>query len=235
MNLRVLMYHSTSATGPNDDLTVDVARLEAHFAALARGGYTTLLMSELLAMAQRMPNGLWPSLPPRSVLLTFDDGFRDNFEIAYPLAVQYGVKLNFFIVPTFIREGSYRGKPCMTREELLSMDPDVVEFGLHSYAHTSYGDLSSEEMGADIRRCKAFFAAKGIPYQPCVAYPYGAYPQDVSALVDEGIRFGFRIGNRLNPWPLQHPYLIQRMDIRGTDPRWTFRAGLRVGRKWLPF
>jgi peptidoglycan/xylan/chitin deacetylase (PgdA/CDA1 family) len=234
MNLRVLMYHRTSPNGPCDDLTIDAARLEAHFMSLRDGGYTTLLMSELLALAPRRPEGVWAALPPRAVLLTFDDGFRDNFEVAYPLAVRYGIKLNFFIVPAFIREGVYRGQPCMSRDELLQLDPAVVEFGLHSHAHGSYGEMSSGEIAADIRRCKAFFAAKGIPYQPCLAYPYGAYPADVGPLIDEGIQLGFRIGNRLNPWPLAHPYMVQRMDIRGTDPAWAFRAGLRVGRKWLP-
>ena len=231
MSLRVLMYHSVSADGVRDDLTVDRDRLAAQFATLRSGGYTTLSFSDLLAFFAR-----GAALPPRAVLVTFDDGFRDNASVAYPLALEYGIKINLFIVPAFLMGGSYRGQPCLDRVGLRSMDPHVVEFGLHSFAHDSYGDMNLRETADDILRCKYFMETEEIPYQPCLAYPYGAYPRDPRAmdvLGTLGIKLAFRIGNRINPWPLPHPYLVQRMDIRGTDPAWAFKMGLRVGRKWL--
>jgi peptidoglycan/xylan/chitin deacetylase (PgdA/CDA1 family) len=226
------MYHSVSVAGVRDDLTVDSRRLAAQFAALRSGGYTTLSFSDLLDLAARKA-----PLPPRAVLVTFDDGFQDNLDVAYPLALEYGIKINLFVVPTFLIKGVYRGQPCIDPGGLSSMDPRFVEFGLHSFAHESYGDMDFRQTADDILRCKYFMETEGIPYQPCLAYPYGAYPRDagaMDALGALGIKMAFRIGNRLNPWPLQDPYLVQRMDIRGTDPAWAFRAGLHVGRKWLP-
>jgi hypothetical protein len=79
----------------------------------------------------------------------------------------------------------------------------------------------------------------GIPYQPCLAYPYGAYPRrkgyDQSRLFEileeKGVRLAFRIGNRINRLPLRRPFLIQRLDIKGNEPFPLFRVRLAFGRK----
>lgn len=229
MSLRVLMYHSVSTDGTRDDLTVTAGQLEAQFALLRSKGYTTLSLSELLTLhALRAP------LPPRAVLVTFDDGFLDNYTVAYPLARRYGIKINLFIVPAFLSDGAYRGLLCLGENHLRSMDPGLVEFGLHSFAHESYGDMDMMEMMHDIVHAQGFMEVMGVPYQPCVAYPFGAYPTDFRGLCALGIQMAFRIGNRVNRWPLREPYLVQRMDVRGTDPPWVFGASLGVGRKWLP-
>ena len=81
----------------------------------------------------------------------------------------------------------------------------------------------------------------GIPYQPCLAYPYGAYPRrkgyDQSRLFEileeKGVRLAFRIGNRINRLPLRRPFLIQRIDIKGGESLRLFSASLAFGRKMI--
>ena len=236
--LRILMYHSISDNGLRDGLTVDSHQLEQHFHYLWSNNYTALLLSDLIAChEQKKP------LPEKAVLITFDDGFRNNYEIAYPLAKKYQLKLNFFLVPAFIRKGTYHEKPCLSAAELQKMDPAVVEFGLHSLDHQGYDVLQPAEIEYDLDNCMSALEEMGIPYQPCLAYPYGAFHRNAlqqsrffEILEEQGIRLAFRIGNRLNRFPFHNRFLLQRIDVRGDEPFHTFRLSLAYGKKrtgWL--
>ena len=236
--LRVLMYHSVSDDGRRDGLTVDTHQLEQHFHYLRSNGYRSLLLSELIACHdQRM------ELPEKAVLITFDDGFLDNYQYAYPLALKYQLKLNFFLVPSFIRRGTYREETCLSAADLHKMDPAIVEFGLHSMDHQCYDVLQPAEIHTDIDDCMKTLSEMDIPFQPVLAYPYGAWPRKVlqesrffEILEEQGIRLAFRIGNRLNRFPLTNRFLIQRIDVRGDEPFSTFRLALAYGKKstsWL--
>ncbi len=232
------MYHSVSDGGQRDGLTVDTHQLEQHFHYLWANNYTTLLLSELIAChEQKKP------LPPKAVLITFDDGFRNNYQLAYPLAQKYQLKLNFFLVPAFILRGTYREQPCLSVDELLKMDRTVVEYGLHSFDHQGYDVLKPFDIETDIYNCMSALEEMGVPCQPCLAYPYGAWPRKVlqqsrffEILEEQGIRLAFRIGNRLNRFPFQNRFLIQRLDIRGDESFHSFRLSLAYGKKstsWL--
>jgi len=229
------MYHSVSDAGERDDLTVDTGQLEAHFRYLHMHGYSTILLSQLIdAMEGR------GELPDRPVLITFDDGFRNNYELAYPLAALYRIRINLFVVPDFIREGSYRGLPCLTPDDIYNMDPELVEIGLHSFGHNSYAELLPSALSEDIDQSMEALKEMKIPFQPCLAYPFGAYPRrkglDQSRLFgileDKGIRLAFRIGNRINALPLRNPFVVQRMDITGHDSIRSFAWSLMLGKKW---
>jgi len=229
------MYHSISGTGQRDGLTVDAGQLEAQFCYLRTHGYTTILFSDLIAAME----GERP-LPEKAVLITFDDGFRNNYEIAYPLARQYCIRINLFVVPAFIHKGEYNGIPCLTAKDIQDMNPDLVEIGLHSFDHRSYAGLSAFRLAADIELSMEALKAMDIPYQPCLAYPFGAYPRrkglDQSRLFeileDKGISLAFRIGNRINRFPLRNRFLVQRLDITGYDSLKSFRWSLIYGKKW---
>jgi peptidoglycan/xylan/chitin deacetylase (PgdA/CDA1 family) len=219
--------------GP-DAFTVDSGQLELHFQHLRSKGYQTILLSELIAWYDdNQP------LPPNPVLITFDDGFRNNYLIACPLAEKYQMKINFFLVPAFIMSGRYREEACMSKEEIRRLNPALVEVGLHSFSHDSYAELIPSKIESDIELCLKSLKAMGIPYQPCLAYPYGAYPRrkgyDQSRLFEileeKGVRLAFRIGNRINRLPLRRPFLIQRLDIKGGESLPLFRASLAFGRK----
>jgi peptidoglycan/xylan/chitin deacetylase (PgdA/CDA1 family) len=232
--LRVLMYHSVSGDGFRNDLTVSRDQLEEHFQYLLAKGYSTILLSDLIAYTEHQR-----PLPPKPVLITFDDGFLNNYEIAYPLAQKYGIRINFFLVPAFMKIGEYRSTPCLCAADLQKMDPALVETGLHSYAHSNYADLIPSKIEADIDRCIHSMKSMAIPFQPCLAYPFGAYPKRkgydqtrlFEILQEKGIKLAFRIGNRINQLPFRQHFLIQRIDVRGDEPFLLFRLSLAFGKK----
>ncbi|WP_245843599.1 polysaccharide deacetylase family protein [Niastella vici] len=234
--LRVLMYHKVSGNGDRDGLTVPANSLEAQFNYLLKQGYTPLLLSDLLNYTRTQT-----PLPQRPVLITFDDGYRDNFTVMYPLLKKYGMKANIFLVPAFLQPEQahdHANNEYLQLSDIQAMDQQLVEYGLHSYDHKSYKKLTPDEINQDIIATKRLLQSMDISYQPCLAFPYGAFPkrnpvkrlQFYKTLAANDIELAFRIGNRLNRLPLRNPLLIQRLDIRGDDPFEKFVSLLRKGK-----
>jgi len=233
--LRVLMYHKVSADGYNDYLTVPAAALEAQFKYLLQQGYSPVSFSDLV---KHMRGG--KTLPPKPVLITFDDGYRDNYTVMYPLLKKYGIKANIFLVPSFLEQqgSAANGEEYLRLHDIQAMDRQLVEYGLHSFDHKSYKMLSAAEADRDIVKTKARLITLGIPFQPCLAFPYGAFPKRnpvklkelYNVLTENKIALAFRIGNRLNDLPLENPLLVQRLDIRGNDPFEKFVSLVRRGK-----
>lgn len=101
----ILMYHYVSVPPANADiyrldLSVTPDRFATHLLALSSTGYTTISLYDLLAhLTQGTP------LPPKPVILSFDDGYRDNYENAFPLLQEFGMTATFFVVTDYINEG----------------------------------------------------------------------------------------------------------------------------------
>jgi peptidoglycan/xylan/chitin deacetylase (PgdA/CDA1 family) len=100
----VLCYHRVLpelVEDPEEPLyTLLPEQFEAQLALLAREGWQTLTLAEFARAAR----GECP-LPPKAVLLTFDDGSADNYFVAWPLAQKYGLCLNLFLTTGFLGKG----------------------------------------------------------------------------------------------------------------------------------
>lgn len=230
--LPVLMYHKVISSGKPDFLSITRDDLEEQFKYLKAKGYTTILLSEL---QKYMTHGT--PLPAKPCLITFDDGYRNNYTEMFPLLVKYSLRANIFLVASFL--GKTTEDEYMRTDELKLMANGTVEYGLHSLKHDSYKDLSLEAIKADVVACREIFTKLEIPVQPALAYTYGAFPktdrlkrQSMFSLFESlGIKMAFRIGNRKNQLPISEKFLIQRLDIRGDESFRKFVNALRFGKK----
>jgi len=231
------MYHSVTVNGPVDYLTIRAADLEQQLQYLHEQGYTTISTQQLIdhQYAQQ-------PLPPKSVLLTFDDGYHDNYTLLYPLLVKYRMKALVFLVASLVRQtGQVSSEDkFMSEEQLREMDAGVVEFGLHTFNHSSYREMTATQIAEDIDQCRALLQKMRVPVMPVLAYTYGAYPKNgqpwramTQVLKGKNIRLAFRIGNRLNQFPVKEPYVVQRIDIRGNESFRQFQKKLKRGGRIL--
>jgi peptidoglycan/xylan/chitin deacetylase (PgdA/CDA1 family) len=232
--LPVLLYHKV-AHFVQDSLTISPITLENQLSWLCNNGYTTISLSQLLAFIKNKT-----PLPQKPVMITFDDGYVNNLELAYPLLRKYSCKAVFFIPTAGIGKTNYWDKvqePLMTVAQLLSLDPDTVELGLHAHEHIHYGNVQAEVLENDLKNNIAAFRENQIPFVPALAYPYGGRPKDKTAyktmiktLMVNSVKIAFRIGNRVNRLPLKNVYEVQRISIQGSDSMWTFTTKLTKGR-----
>lgn len=232
--LPVLLYHKVSLTH-EDSLTIKPQNLEKHLAYLVHNGYRTISLKDLISYVDKKA-----ALPAKPVMITFDDGYVNNLELAYPLLKRYGCKAVFFIPSEGIGQTNRwdrHAEPLMNVDQLRSLDSGLIELGLHSTDHKHYGRLSPEQIESDMNQSISTLRHLEIRFVPALAYPYGGRPKDkkiyasmLKTFADTGIMFAFRIGNKVNKLPLKRPFEIKRISIQGPDSIWTFKTKLRKGR-----
>lgn len=230
--LPVLNYHKISSGDNADFLTVTTSQLRQQFEYLNKKGYTTLFISDVIAhVEQKKP------LPAKPVMITLDDGYRDNFTCLYPLLKEYNIKANIFLVAGFIQSPDNKHIAPNTMgefmhvEEALTMSRDMVQYGFHTYSHQSYSKLSLAEIETDIRKTKECLQELGIPVQPCHAFTFGAYNQKddkkraamFELLKKYNINLAFRVSNWVDKLPVRNALFVSRIHVDGLYPIWKFR------------
>ena len=174
VQLPILMYHYLS-TPPADadiyrqDLSVPPELFAAHLDRLLAEGYTTISFYQLQAhLAQGAP------LPEKPVIITFDDGYRDNYENAFPLLRERGMTATFFVVTDFIDEG----RPAyLTWEMVREMYAGGMSIESHGRNH-----VSLKNKDADYLVWQALGSLETIEHElgirpHFVSYPAGEFDQ----------------------------------------------------------
>ncbi|XZF12889.1 polysaccharide deacetylase family protein [Chitinophagaceae bacterium MMS25-I14] len=236
----VLMYHRVWP-GLNDGLTLTPEKLREQWSYLREEGYSPLSLEDFLAIAR----GEKPR-PPKSLLLTFDDGYHNNLTYLYPLLQEFGWCATIFII-TDTLDGTAKDESgdLLNRKlsvaNLRSMDPRYIQLGLHGYHHENFSNTSPEDIRKLMEQSVKAFEDTGLGYRKVLAYPYGARPKDKKEfdglkkwMSENGIEAAFRIGNRVSEIPVRDRFEIRRIDIRGTDSLEDFKIKLVKG-KLKPF
>lgn len=238
--LRILEYHSISVDGFEDQITIRKEKIIEQFEYLKNNNYKTLWLSEVAELENKKQK-----LPHKAVVLTFDDGFLDNFTELYPLLQHYNFKAVVFVV--FGRIGmkvDWGGKFIndhmflMNKQQLLATSSHI-ELGYHTFKHDNYAEITFDEIEKDLQLCQEVIKREELNVFPALAYTYGGYfrkkgesqKQFFELLKKYGIKYGLRIGNRINVFPLKNKYEVQRIDIRGLDTMKDFKMKLTFGRK----
>ena len=98
----ILMYHHLSEDVTNSEM-VSPEQFEAQIRALTEAGYTSISFDELQAYVLR-----GEPLPEKPVVITFDDGYRSNYTLAYPILQKYGMKATIFAIGVSFGKDHYK-------------------------------------------------------------------------------------------------------------------------------
>jgi peptidoglycan/xylan/chitin deacetylase (PgdA/CDA1 family) len=162
----VLMYHhienaDVAKQKNQGSLNVTPEFLQKDLQYLKDKNYNVIGMGDLKNF---FDNGI--GLPKKSVLLTFDDGYKDNYENMYPILKQFGYKATIFIPTGLLNNPDY-----LTWDDLNSMK-DLVYFGNHTWSHHSSGG-TEEKQDQEIGLADQQLADHGYNQFKIFAYPYG--------------------------------------------------------------
>lgn len=138
----ILMYHYLSVP-PADadiyrlDLSVSPQNFREQMAWLQASGYETISLYDLVYAL----NIGWPPLPDRPIILTFDDGYRDNYENAFPILQEYGFSATFFILTdvTDREDPNY-----MTWDMLREMHEAGMSIEVHGREHVAMSERETD-------------------------------------------------------------------------------------------
>jgi len=106
------------------------AAFEAQMKQLKDRGITVIPMQDLLAWKRGEK-----SIPPRCAIITFDDGYKSQYEVAWPILKKYGYPFTMFIYTEGVRGGSLGGGGAITWEQLADMRDNGVDIEAHSATH----------------------------------------------------------------------------------------------------
>ena len=194
--LPILMYHSVTRVVPKGNvLTVSVDAFEKQMAFLKSNHYTVLPLDSATGYASK-----GKKVFPRAVVLTFDDGNRDNYTCAFPILKKYGFPAAIFIIVSEV------GKPGrLSWEEIKEMqDSGLISFGSHTLSHCFLDSLQSKnEIEKEIRGSKQELVAMLGKEVNVFSYPMGRFtPMCVQAVKDAGYKAavvtnpGYRFSSR---------------------------------------
>src|SRR5881409_3438260 len=106
------------------------AAFEAQMKELKDRGITVIPMQDLLAWKRGEKN-----IPPRCAVISFDDGWKSQYEVAWPIMKKFGYPFTMFIYTEGVRGGSLGGGGAITWEQLAEMRDNGVDIQAHSATH----------------------------------------------------------------------------------------------------
>lgn len=185
-----LMYHAVSDDiWGTAELFVRPSEMERQLQYLTEHGYTTITFEDLYRIDEI----------EKPVLLTFDDGYDDNYEILFPLLKKYNCKATIFVITrSYERGGDPSATHKMTKKQLKELsDSGLVSIQSHTRTHRRLGELTTEEQETELRRSRLrLLRCTGkMPFVLC--YPEGSFSSDTLALVPDFYRFGLKMNGGL--------------------------------------
>ncbi len=214
----ILMYHSISsyATPEFRPCIVSPEVFDEHLSYLKQYRYTPITVTHLLkAMAFR-----GDELPPRPVVLTFDDGYADFYTNALPALQRYSFVATLYITTAFIGgtsrwlqnlgEGS---RPILSWSQLAEISTSGIECGAHSHTHPALDMLPLPKAQDEIVRCKHLLEDHLGQQVSSFAYPYGYYSARLQQIV-QATNYSSACAIRLTTSSLyDDPYALARLAI----------------------
>lgn len=171
----ILLYHYVSSPPPDANLvrreiSVSPQQFEEHLRYFKAHNYTTITLRDLVYHLT-----IGKPLPPKPLIITFDDGYEDNYQNAFPLLRKYGFVATFFVITDFIDEG----RPgYMTWEQIEEMARSGMEIGSHSRNHAPLRGKPLDYLVWQILGSRQTLEAHGIEPR-FFSYPFGFYDDEV--------------------------------------------------------
>ncbi len=228
----ILCYHRFGT--PSSKMVVSPAGFAAQLEWLARNRWTVLRLADVAGFLQGKK-----ALPPRSVVITIDDGYESVYRHAYPLLKKYGFAATLFVYTDFI--GAADALSFAQMQEMQRSG--LVDIQSHSKSHRNLIERTAQESDAryrqnielEMRQPRELLARRLDGHElRHIAYPYG----DANALVlDAATRAGFELGATVIPGGnafFAQPLMLRRTMIFGDLELEGFKARLQTSRSFAP-
>lgn len=218
----VLMYHRVTDDIPPGNLVVSTSNFYKQMEYLKNEGYQTLTISEFyerLSTSTGIPSG------ERYILLTFDDGWIDNFFHAFPVLKKFSFNATIFLICNTI-ENHQQFPEYLTFNQIVEMQDQSIDFGSHTLHHKELPMLDYDEVIKEISYSKMYLEKKLNTDIISFCYPRGKYNDNIISIVSEA---GYDIAFTINPGRNKvgcNMLMLNRTEISGHDSIFDFKKKL---------
>lgn len=173
------------------------------------------------------------TLPQKPVLLTFDDGYKDNFTHAYPILKRYNFRATIFLVTRYMgkKNGWSKGnEEMLSWKEIEEMKKEGFSFGSHAHTHPNLLELPRDKVLSEIRDSKRILEERLGEAIIFFAYPYGKFNSKIKEMVKGAGYLGAFSTLPGKNGRNEDPFLLRRILIRGYDTKLHFILNLKLGK-----
>ncbi|KQL51567.1 polysaccharide deacetylase [Heyndrickxia shackletonii] len=169
VHIPILMYHSISI---GNGLCVPENEFFSQMKWLKENGYYTLSPEEAYLV-------LTKDIKPREncVLITFDDGYEDNYTKAYPILKQFGMKATIFMIGRSINKKNH-----LTAKQMLELSRNGFSVESHTIHHLNLNQLSADQQTSEMKRSKELLDKMLHQNTIFLCYPAGVYNEETLKL-----------------------------------------------------
>ncbi|MBS5822669.1 MAG: polysaccharide deacetylase family protein, partial [Clostridium argentinense] len=177
----ILYYHSIQKNGENE-LMMNPELFRSQIQWLKDNNYTSLTLEELYNYIK-----FNTPVPEKSVVITLDDGYVDNYTNAMPIINEFDFDATIFMVSDFINNPNF-----LTENQLKELEKNKITIESHTVNHLNLANISREKQKEELEESKKHLGSllnKSVDY---IAYPYGSYTDDTKDIaVETGYKMGF--------------------------------------------
>ncbi len=201
----ILMYHSINPVSNEEYKALIVApeNFKRQMEFLSRNRYNVISLDELAGILNSKKR-----IPGKTVCITFDDGYADNYEYAYPVLKKLNIPAEIFVMTDSIDKKDY-----LTTGQIQEMVKNGIDIGSHTKTHFRLDgrdmDRAREEIFGSKKALEGITAGKADFF----CYPGGWFTKDVRQLV---IDAGYKGAVATNPgrkYPKDDVYAMKRIRI----------------------
>ncbi|MHC1682073.1 MAG: polysaccharide deacetylase family protein [Clostridiaceae bacterium] len=183
VSIPVLMYHSINDNDPSNTLVVPTNQFRAQMQFLKDQGFTTIDLNELNTYLKT-----GKKVPKKSVAITFDDGYLDNYTNAYPILKELDFKATIFTITDAVDKHPNFITSAMIKE----MSKNNISIQSHTVHHVELDKLSYDEQLKELKDSKDYLDKLLNQHTNAICYPVGRFNDDtIRAAKKAGYKLGF--------------------------------------------
>lgn len=235
----ILMYHGISrdvAGGePGAKVHVTPRLFAEQMRYLHQAGYRTIDIAGALGELKTGP------IPSRTVVITFDDGYRDFYTLAFPILNSCGFSASVFLISSLVADTAkaHGSERYMSWSEVREIHSHGIRIGSHSATHPILNHLSAKQIDAELEISKRYIEQRLGCSVRSFSYPY-SFPEHDHSFVRyvcaqlEGVGYENAVTTIIgSTGPGSDRFLLPRLPINALDDLELFKAKLDGAYDWL--
>ncbi len=229
----ILLYHRVlDSQDPSfDDHCVSIGHFKKQMKALYQKGYQTVSLEKGIYNRDKQVN-----FPDKPIIITFDDGYEDNYSNVLPILRSYNFTATIFLVVDFVdSDEKLNTEPYLSWEQIRKMQDQGFEFQSHGVSHRRMDHLSAENVNYELTHSKKILEQRLNRTVLFYSYPFCQYNDKIKKSTQEaGYRGGVGGLPDISGFP-QDLFEIGRSEILESDSMFMFMFKVRTGYNYYFF
>lgn len=188
----IIVYHSVDESG--SCVSIGPAEFKRQMEYIKKNGYKTLTVSEFVDFLRK-----GNKIPDKAIVLTFDDGFENNYSVVFPILKELGLTATIFVTTDYIgkrctwdKESDIPDLPLLSWEMVKEMSESGIDFQSHTAKHPRLPLLPDDRIRDELRRSCITIEDRLGKRCDILCYPYGEFNQRVIHILrEEGFAAAF--------------------------------------------